>query len=33
VHAPVRYRFARVTICVGLTKRRAISSQTSVVTM
>jgi hypothetical protein len=26
-------RFARVTICVGLTKRSAISSQTSVVTI
>jgi hypothetical protein len=27
------YRFARVTICVGLTKRSAISSQISVVIM
>ena len=27
------YRFARVTICVGLTKRSAISSQISVVTI
>ncbi len=26
-------RFARVTICVGLTKRSAISSQTRVVTI
>ena len=28
-----RYCFARVTICVGLTNRNAISSHTSVVTM
>lgn len=27
------YRFARATICVGLTKRSAMTSQTSVVTM
>jgi hypothetical protein len=33
LHRMLDQRFARVTICVGLTKRSAISSQTSVVTM